>query len=173
MLEIWLDRSFLNDIQYIWGDNEVKFTSLYDPNILKKAALEQPLQVFLCGPGFDSHRFNFREKIRNFLHQYPNVSAVLGEELDPTKHRLKPGDLQTVEATYAHSVDFTILLLESFGSIAELGSFSMMPDLRPRLFVMVPGRFFSSESYIARGPLRVHQRAHASAISFSVEQIGS
>jgi hypothetical protein len=144
----------------------MSFLSLYDPRLLKKEAREQPLKVFLCGPGHDSDRFKFRDNIRTFLLQNPNVKTLLGEGLDIEKHGLKPGDLQTVEAAFAHTVDFTVLLLESPGAIAELGTFSMMPSLRPRLFVMVPSRYFRSESYIARGPLSAIGKEHVNNIIY-------
>lgn len=144
----------------------MKFVSPYNPNILKMTTRNAPLRVFLCGPGYESARYNFRNNLRSFLDQHPNVETVLGEELNLTKHRLKAGDLQTIETAFAHTVDFTILILESPGAIAELATFSMMQNVRPRLFVMVPGRFFGSTSYIARGPLSVIGREHVNNIIY-------
>lgn len=142
------------------------FVSPYDPKILKKNARIAPLRVFLCGPGYESARYNFRDKIRSFLKGSENIETVLGEALNLRKHRLKAGDLQTIESVFAHTVDFTILILESPGAIAELGTFSMMPNVRPRLFVMVPGRFFGSSSYISRGPLSVIAKEHVNNIIY-------
>jgi hypothetical protein len=144
----------------------MKFFSPYDPRILKKQAFDKPLRVFLCGPGVDSTRYGFRDNIRNALQRFPNVEIVLGEDLDPKKHMLKRSDLQSAETTFAHMVDFTVLLLESPGAIAELGTFSMMPNVRPRLFVMVPSRFYASESYIARGPLSIIAKEHVNNIIY-------
>jgi len=144
----------------------MKFVSPYNPDLLKKDAREASLTVFLCGPGYESAKYNFREKISLFLNEYPNIKTVLGEDLNPRKHRLKSGDLQTVETDYAHRVDFTILILESPGAIAELGTFSMIPNVRPRLFVMVPGKFFGSNSYIARGPLSAIGKEHVNNIIY-------
>jgi len=89
------------------------------------------------------------------LQSFANVDVALGEELPdrislPTR---KPSDLQTLESYYAHLVDFTVLLLESPGALAELGTFSMIQNVRPRLFAIVSSEYYRSGSYISRGPL--------------------
>jgi len=148
----------------------MKIISPYDPRILKKAGLEKPLQIFLCGPGYESSRYGFRENLRTFMESFPNTTTVLGEELDPKKHGLKRSDLQTAELAFAQKADFTILLLESPGAIAELATFSMMENVRPRLFVMVPDRFYNSTSYIARGPLSVLAKEHLNNVIYFDER---
>ncbi|WP_056292935.1 hypothetical protein [Afipia sp. Root123D2] len=105
-----------------------------------------------------------------FMESFPNTQTILGEELDPKKHGLKRSDLQTAELAFAQKADFTILLLESPGAIAELATFSMMENIRPRLFVMVPDRFYNSESYIARGPLSVLAKAHLNNVIYFDEK---
>ncbi|SFL39531.1 hypothetical protein SAMN04488004_1174 [Loktanella salsilacus] len=83
-----------------------------------------------------------------------NVTVVYGEEIESEFSYSRKGmDLQTLEARFAHDVDFTLLILESAGSIAELGTFTQLPHLQDRLVVLVPNNFFRAESYIARGPL--------------------
>ncbi len=83
-----------------------------------------------------------------------NVTVVYGEEIEKEYFYSRKGmDLQTLEARFAHDVDFTLLILESAGSIAELGTFTQLPHLQDRLVVLVPNNFFRAESYIARGPL--------------------
>lgn len=127
---------------------------LISPDILKKEARERPLDIFLCGPGADDPKFDIRQTIRSFLTENYNCRVVLGEDIPTLKrfHRRK-ANLQAIEWKYAHVVDFTILLLESAGAIAELGAFSRTPDIRPRLFVVIPARHFNNQSYISRGPL--------------------
>jgi len=145
----------------------MRYPSLYNPRILSRKAFDKPLQVFLCGPGYGSTRHDFRKEIRGFLEAFPNVRVSYGEDIDPKKNPiLKKGDLQTIEVQFAHLVDFTVLILESPGSIAELGTFSMLKNLRPRLFVMVPARFFGSESYINRGPLSLIGSEHLNNIAY-------
>lgn len=104
------------------------------------------------------------------MESFPNTKTILGEELDPKKHGLKRSDLQTAELAFAQKADFTVLLLESPGAIAELSTFSMMENIRPRLFVMVPDRFYNSESYIARCPLSVLAKEHLNNVIYFDEK---
>lgn len=127
---------------------------LVQPQLLKVAALWVSSKVFVCGPGYASSSVDIRHLARKALEQVPNVRAIYGEEIEKlTLFRRQGTDLQTLEAKFAHDVDFTLLILESPGSIAELGTFSQLPGLRGRLIVLVSSTFFRAESYIARGPL--------------------
>lgn len=127
---------------------------LIQPDLLRKSILEMETKVFLCGPGYGQPGYDVRETVRSALHSVRNVSSTFGEEIDPKMLRSKNRvDLLTLESRFAHSVDFTILILESAGAIAELGTFSMIQNLRSRLFVLVPVRFYDAKSFIARGPL--------------------
>lgn len=133
---------------------DLKNFSIFDPRLLSAEARKQPLKIFLCGPGEESRGFDDREFIKKNLSEYKGVSVTYGEEIEEANRFKKRGqDLQTLEAEFAHSVDFTVLILNSPGSIAELGTFSMIPNIRSRLFVVVSTRFYGSKSYIARGPL--------------------
>ncbi len=133
--------------------------TLLDQSLLKNRLKTTELRVFFCGPGVGHALYDFRGKIRNLLESMKNVEVFFGEDLESApiaaSIRTKPVDLQSLEETCAHLVDFTILLLESPGSIAELGTFSMLDSLRPRLFVLVPDRYHGGTSYIARGPLSI------------------
>ena len=127
---------------------------LIQPEVLKSEVLKVRTSVFICGPGYNSAGIEIRERVRKTLESVPGVSTVYGEEIE-TKRAFKKQstDLQTLEAFFAHDVDFTLLLLESPGAIAELGAFAQMRNIRGRLIVLVPKSFYRAESYIARGPL--------------------
>lgn len=127
---------------------------LINPTLLKSGAIRRPTRVFLCGPGVGGANYEIREFARKTLEEIDNTKVIYGEEIETLslfKKRRK--DLQTLESELAHSVDFTLLLLESPGSIAELGTFTMINNLRGRLVVLVPSQFYGDASYIARGPL--------------------
>lgn len=132
---------------------------IVDPYLLHDVCAFEPLTIFLCGPGVAHGLYDLREKIKKHLTVDSLTKVVYGEHLEDLEVRKAISssgvDLQTLESAYAHEVDFTILLLESAGAIAELGTFSMIPSLRPRLYVIVPDIYFESESYIARGPLSI------------------
>lgn len=124
------------------------------------------MKVFLCGPGIDSSSYKVRETIKTELTRIPNVSVFYGEEI--TSHTVRVGrtNLQTIEAKFATQTDFTILILNSPGAFAELGTFTMIPDIRARLFVFVPSQYYGSRSYIARGPLSLLAESHVQNISY-------
>lgn len=130
--------------------------NLLDPRLLKKSINDSPLDIFLCGPGVGSASYEARQRLRCSLAEHKNVSVLYGEDLPASqKYATRGIDLQTMETEHAHTVDFTILMLETPGSIAELGTFSMMKNIAPRLFVALPVQHHGSDSYIARGPLSV------------------
>lgn len=141
-----------------------------DPRLLNGNSLLKPLRVFLCGPGFEHSRYKIREDIKAHLCSFENVEVIYGEDLEKPKYRkeLQKGkhDLQTLEMDFAHLADFTVLMLESPGSIAELGTFSMIEALRQRIFVVTPAEFYKSESYIARGPLSILSRISSINVSY-------
>lgn len=127
--------------------------------------------MFVCGPGYSSDGIVIRDMARKALQEIPNVKAVYGEEIESlTSYKKQSIDLQTLEVRFAHDVDFTLLVLESPGSIAELGTFTQLLGIRERLIVLLSGRFYRAESYIARGPLSLLTRLNPnSVIYFDVE----
>lgn len=137
-----------------------------DPKLLKDKAFNASVEVFLCGPGYDNVSHDLRQKIRDHLQIESKVKVIFGEEIEKKRIRGSKVDLQTLEATYAHEADFTLLMLDSPGSIAELGTFSMIENIRPRLFVLVPEKFYGAESYIARGPLSLIASGHRNNIIY-------
>lgn len=127
---------------------------IIQPSLLKLDARNVASTVFLCGPGYSSSGIAIRDLAKNSLHAVPNVKAVYGEDIEKLfNYKKQSTDLQTLEVKFAHDVDFTLLILESPGSIAELGTFTQIPGIRERLIVLLPSHFYRAESYIGRGPL--------------------
>jgi hypothetical protein len=127
---------------------------IIDPMLLKAVPRRSALNVFVCGPGETHPFYHARKHIRQYLQSAESVHVTFGEDL-LSERGLPAGDLQTVESAQADKSDFTILLVDSPGSIAELGSFSTSEFLRHRLFAIIPSEYYESSSYIARGPLSV------------------
>lgn len=109
---------------------------------------------------------------RDALQAIPSVKALYGEEIESqNSYKKQSTDLQTLEVRFAQDVDFTLLILESPGSIAELGTFTQIPGIRERLIVLLPVRFYRAESYISRGPLSLLTRLNPnSVIYFDAEE---
>lgn len=149
---------------------------IVDPSLLNAQTRGQPLTVFLCGPGYGSISFQLRQDIKDVLEQQYAARVHFGEDLGHMRRRrTKRVDLQTLEARFAHTVDFTILMLDSPGAIAELGTFSMIENICARLFVIVSDQYYGDESYIGRGPLSLISSYSANNIIYynkkNVEEI--
>lgn len=163
-----LKQTFVPDAAFCWlnrrsadkpslnskGSYRYSAIMLIQPTLLNDKAQKVQSKVFVCGPGLTSGRVDIRNLARQELEKMQNVKVVYGEDIEKEHSYSRRGmDLQTLEARFAHDVDFTLLILESAGSIAELGTFTQLPHLQDRLVVLVPNDFFRAESYIARGPL--------------------
>ena len=140
---------------------------IIQPTLLKTAAQNVSSRVFVCGPGYSSDSIAVRDMARDALQGIPNVKALYGEEIESQiNYKKQSTDLQTLEVRFAHDVDFTLLILESPGSIAELGTFTQIPGIRERLIVLLSGRFYRAESYISRGPLSLLTRLNPNSVIY-------
>ncbi len=143
---------------------------LIEPGILKSRGKYAVINIFLCGPGVEHKNFPLRNKIKEYLETYLLVSVHYGEDIKDKKFRKRisktEADLQTLESVFAHQNDFTVLMLDSPGAIAELGAFSMTPSIRPRLYTLVSEQYYNNESYISRGPLSLLAKNHASNVIY-------
>lgn len=136
-------------------------------NFLKTTILRNNVEVFLCGPGIGAKNHEIRQATRDYLHSIERVKVSYGEDIESIGgFRSQGADLQTLEHAFAHHADLTIMILDSPGSFAELGTFSMVPNVRSRLVVLVPDQFFGATSYIARGPLSLVARAHPNNVIY-------
>ncbi len=140
---------------------------IIQPTLLKTAAQNVSSRVFVCGPGYSSDGIAIRDMARDALQEIPSVEALYGEEIESqSSYKKQSTDLQTLEVRFAHDVDFTLLILESPGSIAELGTFTQLPGIRERLIVLLSGRFYRAESYISRGPLSLLSRLNPNSVIY-------
>jgi hypothetical protein len=114
--------------------------------------------IFLCGAG-ESVPNSIRSQIDKELSRgwfsyrydlfYPEV--LFAELLTGPGHQ----DLISLENMLAESVDAVVLVVESWGAVAELGSFSSNDKLRKKLICVVDQRYKKSKSFINYGPLRL------------------
>ncbi len=140
---------------------------IVQPSLLKADAYRIRSKVFVCGPGYSSGNIVVRDLARDALLSVPNVDAIYGEDIEKQLQYKQQGtDLQTLEARFAHDVDFTLLILESPGSIAELGTFTQLPGIRERLIVLLSNQFYRTESYIARGPLSLLTNSNPNSVIY-------
>lgn len=109
--------------------------------------------VFLCG-GAGSVR---RERLKKYLvgHVQGLMGVFYAERVweHITAHESQMTALQ-MEAELAQLADMVIVIVESPGTFAELGAFSLSDDLRKKLLPIVDQAYRGQESFILTGPVR-------------------
>ena len=126
--------------------------------------------IFLCGAGTDVSN-SIRRKIDELLTSswysfwyelfYPE--DLFQELLYGHEHQ----DLITLENILAESVDVIILVIESYGSVAELGAFASNDKLRKKLLCVVDKRYKKTKSFINYGPLRLLKDKREGCVVYS------
>lgn len=115
--------------------------------------------IFLCGAGVDSDK-SVRKEIDEYLRDWRfyifRYDVVYPEDLfDELLFGEKHVDLLTLENILADSVDAIVLVIESYGAVAELGAFASNALLRKKLVCVVDGKHKKAKSFIKFGPLRL------------------
>lgn len=144
-----------------------------------KSELENPeiwksnVSFFLCG-GASKDKANFRSEIRKTILEkkykydysvhFPEdmfFDLILGHQ----QH-----DLLSLENMLADNVHCVIILLDSPGTIAELGAFSNHDILKTKLVLVVDEKYRKSKSFINLGPVRFIKKSGSKIIYDSFEK---
>jgi len=119
-----------------------------------------PKIVFICGgdESYCKNRAKLETYIQNHLPKYltfraENAWAVISEHFNSDKSNKETNAL-ALEEWLADFSDIVIILVESFGTVAELGAFSLSPVLRKKLIPILDKRYKNDESFINTGPIR-------------------
>jgi hypothetical protein len=86
-------------------------------------------------------------------------TTLMAEDLNAFFPNGNYQDILTFEADIAQLADLVLLFSESFGSVAELGAFSMVTDIASRLLVVIDDRNYSADSFIRLGPIKALENA--------------
>lgn len=107
--------------------------------------------IFLCG-GAGSAR---RDALKAYLQKHhPKLQMFYAERVwEHIAARADEGALK-MESDLAALADLVLIVVESPGTFAELGAFSLVPPLRKKLLPIVDAQFEGSGSFLATGPLR-------------------
>ena len=121
--------------------------------------------VFICGGPCDVKAIkpmSLRDAFMRLTHKKPfdRHITLLAEELNAFFPRGHYKDILSLEADIAQISDLIILFSESFGSAAELGAFAMVPDIAPRLLVVIDDHHYEDNSFIKLGPIRSLENAY-------------
>lgn len=130
---------------------------------------KRSLTVFLVGASQESST-SIRDSIRKELigRRYGNwLDVYYPEELFEELIRSRAHyDLLRLENLLAKNVHAVVIILESPGAIAELGSFANHKKLRDRLIVVIDEKYRKANSFIILGPVRYLKKNTKSIVIF-------
>ena len=115
--------------------------------------------IFLCGGRIDvssPRPVSVRESLRRQLAKRADLEARvrLAESYNDWSAEGHYGDLLVFEDHIAQLSAVIVLVLESPGSLAELGLFSALPDFREKLLVFVSNHHYAESSFVRLGPIK-------------------
>ena len=121
--------------------------------------------IFLCGGPTDitsEHPVSIRDAIQRELVKDRGLSRRirLAEDFKDWSHESLYRDLISFETHLAELSSVIVLVLESAGSIAELGLFSAIEEFRRKLLVFVETGHYQADSFIRLGPINFLEKAH-------------
>lgn len=91
-----------------------------------------------------------KRKVGN-CNEYNNIVCVIAEKLYETNSSI---DLLTFEELLAELSDEIIIVVESQGTICELGAFALDKKLMKKLYVINDSNYENKDSFINAGPIR-------------------
>lgn len=132
--------------------------------LLKKVDLStsrlKPYQgfIFLCGGPTDvrsAKPISVRDAIHRELVKHRDIDGRIriAEDYKDWSHEAIYRDLVSFERHLAELSSVIVLVLESPGSIAELGLFSVIDEFKNKLLVFVETKHYQSDSFIRLGPI--------------------
>ena len=106
--------------------------------------------IFLCG----ANESKSRDAIRQYLAKHvPDLAVFYAEKVWHEIVSLGERDALQMEEDLAKLADMIIVIVESAGTLTELGAFSLSPSLRQKLLAIVDERHKADKSFINTGPL--------------------
>src|SRR5947199_7482918 len=106
--------------------------------------------IFLCGAAGSKGR----DAIRDYLARHtPDLDVFYAEKVWAEIVSLGERDALQMEEDLAKLADLIIVIVESAGTLTELGAFSLSPSLRQKLLPIVDVAYQHDSSFITNGPL--------------------
>ena len=125
-------------------------------SIFKKWRLDEftrlPKVIFICGASDSENRLELEKyyynetPLRYLFFQAEKAWNVIKTEYDSI-------NALEHEARLARYSDAILILVESYGSAAELGAFSLSEELRKKLLILLNKEFENDNSFINNGPV--------------------
>ncbi|MFW6016386.1 MAG: retron St85 family effector protein [bacterium] len=123
------------------------------------------ISVFLGGASV-FNKCSVRYKLNQELEQKRNINIYFPEYLFNEVFNINNSDFLSLESLLVESIHCTILCVESYGSIAELGAFTNHEVLRKHLIVILDKKFQHDKSFINLGPVRLLRKENKGAVIY-------
>lgn len=116
-----------------------------------------PKVLFICGG--DERYCNNRSIIEKYITKHHPLYLTFRAEyawkvISKTAETDKNTNALALEEWLADFSDIVIILVESYGTVAELGAFSLSSALRKKLLAILDKTYANDESFINTGPVR-------------------
>jgi hypothetical protein len=106
--------------------------------------------IFLCGGAGSKSR----DAVRGYLAKHtPGLDIFYAEKVWHEIVSLGERDALQMEEDLAKLADMIIVIVESGGTLTELGAFSLSPSLRQKLLPIIDEKHQHDSSFITNGPL--------------------
>lgn len=135
---------------------KAQFISEISVTSLNNLHYHLPRILFICGG--DPKYFRNREILESYIRKHNNLYLTFRAEYAwetiskaGERHNLNALSLEEWLADFS---DVVLILVESFGTVAEFGAFSSSPALRKKLLPILEKNFERDESFINTGPVR-------------------
>lgn len=156
---------YLTDKECSYLANEIK------ENLFHQKKISNKTSVFICGADINDTKtarykltLLLKEKIKK---AYNKLEFIYPEDIfEELLYSDFSEDLLSLETLLAESVDVVLILPESPGSFAELGSFASLPALREKLICIINKRFIKQRSFINQGPLKLVKKENKANVIF-------
>lgn len=148
-------------------DPRTKFFETID--LTKSRVNRFPGFVFVCGGSIEDikdHPSSARDAVVRFIYDksvYQNLQKHLiqAEEIKDWLEESIYTDLISFERDLAELASVVVLFVESPGSIAELGAFSVVDQIAKKLLVFIRDKSYQQDSFISLGPIKYLQNERA------------
>lgn len=107
--------------------------------------------IFLCGAADSDNRMGLREYLES---RQERCRVVYAETVWDALYDISGLNALELEETLAAIADSVTIIVESFGSVAELGAFAANPSLRSKLQLVMWNKYEFDQSFLKTGPVR-------------------
>ncbi|WP_282014173.1 retron St85 family effector protein [Marinifilum flexuosum] len=124
---------------------------------LYKRDVDSTLNIFLCGAD-TGRKDSFRYLLNTEFQKNARFNVVYPEFLFATLLNRKENNLLELEDELAKYVDVIIIPLEGYGTLAEIGAFTVNKKLLPKIIAINESKYKNTKSFINLGPLDLIKR---------------